>query len=86
MNYCDKMKFLHLSFIGLEKNIPRLYELITHTNKHLKYLSLQFLPSFVLKGLGQILPDSLEYLNLELDVDPNDLKIFLNNCNHVMLN
>jgi len=30
----------------------------------------------ILKGLGQTLPDSLEYLDLKFTIDPNDLKIF----------
>ena len=36
--------------------------------------------------MGQILPDSLEYLDLDLAIDPNDLKTFLDNCKQVELN
>ncbi len=85
VNYCDKIKFLHLSYIY---DVPELYELIIHTNKHLKYLTIQNYEndlkasSMILKGLGQILSDSLEYLNLIFVIDPNDLKIFLDNCKH----
>jgi len=39
----------------------------------------------ILRGL-EMLPDSLEYLDLFLVTDPYDLKIFLNNCKHVRLN
>jgi len=95
INYCN----IYLSNISLE-NIPRLYELIIHINRHLKYLSLQNkfyyyqynennlkISSMILKGLGQRLPDSLEYLDLYFTtVDPNDLKTFLDNCKHVGLN
>ncbi len=93
-NYCDRIKFLHLSWIN-DNNIPQFYKLITHLNKHLKYLSLQQKFSFphendlkigsmILKGLGQILPGTLEYLNLHLLINPNDLRFFLDNCNHVV--
>ena len=34
--------------------------------------------------MGQILPDSLEHLDLNLSIDPNDLKTFLNNCRHLV--
>jgi len=40
----------------------------------------------ILKELGQILPDSLKYLNLDLEIFPNGLKIFLDNFKHVGLN
>ncbi len=89
INYCDKIQFLNLSFTRLE-NIPRLHESITHLNRHLKYLSLQSydlgISSMILKGLGQRLPDSLEYLDLNLSIDPNDMKIFLDHCKHIGLN
>ncbi len=32
------------------------------------------------------MPDSLEYLDLCLTIDPNDLKPFLVNCKHIELN
>ena len=38
----------------------------------------------VLKGLGQTLPDSLKYLDLELLINPDDLKIFLGHCKHIV--
>ncbi len=98
INCCDKIQFLYLYDIYYE-NLPQLFKLITHLNKHLKYLSFQYkyhwsyddgnglkISSKILKGLGQILPDSLEYLDLYLTIDPNDLKIFLDNCKHVGLN
>ncbi len=40
----------------------------------------------ILKGLGQILPNSLEYLDLDLGIESNHLKNFLDNCEHVELN
>jgi len=95
INYCDEIKFLHLSYIDLD-NIPQLYETIIYINKHLKYLSFQIkyhglnnenklkLSSMILKGLGQTLSDSLEYLDLNFAIDSNDLKIFLDNCKQVV--
>src|SRR6266498_204864 len=74
-------------------------ELIIHINRHLKYLSLQIkyhwsyniennlkISLMILKVLGQILPDSLEYLDLCLAIDPNDLKHFLDSYKHDGLN
>ncbi len=99
-DHCDKLEFLYLYEIGYG-NIPQLYNLIIHFNKHLKYLSLQNkyywwsngsiennlkISSMILKELGQILPDSLEYLDLCLIIDPNALKIFLNNYKPIKLN
>jgi hypothetical protein len=40
----------------------------------------------ILNGLGQRLPDTLEYLELDLKIDPRDLKVLLNHCKHVELN
>ncbi|CAI2201940.1 5070_t:CDS:2, partial [Funneliformis geosporum] len=64
-----------------------LNELITHFSKSLRYLSFKNdsldpndsrniirIDSMILKVLGQILPDSLEYLNLDFAFQPNDLK------------
>jgi len=86
LNHCDRIKFLYIFWINHE-NIPRLYELIK-INKHLKYLSIvNIFPSTsstILKSLGPILPDSLEYLDLSLIINPNDLKVFLENCKHVV--
>jgi len=71
-------------------NIPQVYKLITHLDKHLKYLSLEIdksnlqISSILLKEFDRILPDSLEYLSLDLVIDPNDLKIFLDNCKYIV--
>jgi len=97
--HCDKIQFLYLYGID-DENIHQIFKLIIHINRHLKYLSLQNkfyyyqynennlkISSMILKGLGQRLPDSLEYLDLYFTtVDPNDLKTFLDNCKHVGLN
>ncbi|CAG8566176.1 4195_t:CDS:2 [Funneliformis caledonium] len=40
--------------------------------------------SMILENLGQILPDTLKYLELRLEIDPINLKIFLNNCKHIV--
>ncbi len=77
-------------------NILQLYDIITHLDENLKYLSLQNkyyysgnegnskISSTILKGLGQILPGSSEYLDLDLRINPNDLKIFLENCKYMV--
>ncbi|CAI2198481.1 7597_t:CDS:1, partial [Funneliformis geosporum] len=93
MRFCDKIKFLYLYNIH-QKNFNRLNELITHFSKSLRYLSIKNnrfclgkritigIISMILKVLGQMLPDSLEYLNLDFTFQPNDLKVFLDNCRH----
>ncbi|CAG8612707.1 12742_t:CDS:2 [Funneliformis caledonium] len=40
--------------------------------------------SMILTNLGQILPDTLKYLELNLEIDPINLKIFLDNCKHIV--
>ncbi|CAG8574825.1 6994_t:CDS:1 [Funneliformis mosseae] len=40
--------------------------------------------SMILTNLGQILPDTLKYLELKLEIDPINLKIFLDNCKHIV--
>ncbi|CAG8587990.1 17695_t:CDS:2, partial [Funneliformis caledonium] len=40
--------------------------------------------SMILTNLGQILPDTLKYLELKLVIDPIKLKIFLDNCKHIV--
>ncbi len=87
INHCDKIKYLHISLFK-DKDIYQLYKLITHIDNRLKYLSLEIYTfnSMILKELGQILPDSLEYFNLNLAIDPDELKNFLNECEHVGLN
>src|ERR1043165_4662090 len=89
INHCDEIKFLNISFINYN-NIPKLYELITHLNEHLQYLSLQHyynlnVGSMILTELGQILPDPLKYLELSFKIDPNDLKILLGHCKLIEL-
>jgi len=38
--------------------------------------------STILNGLDKVLPKSLKYLNLDLIFDPNNLRIFLKNCEY----
>jgi len=97
IHYCDRIKYLKLDEIGYW-NLSILYEIITHLNKHLKYLSVRSdnlyaiignkhgleISSMILRGLGSRLPDSLQYLSLNLMINPNDLKTFLENCKHIV--
>jgi hypothetical protein len=108
INYCDKIKFLHLNHIDY-KNIPQICNLVTHFKNHLKYLTLEYKFKFynsnaldmfptntnkyenqkgsstLLKELGEILPNNLEYLNLYLSIDPNQLNDFLITCKRIGL-
>ncbi|CAI2177920.1 426_t:CDS:1 [Funneliformis geosporum] len=93
ITYCNKIKFLHIAYTN-HVNIPQICELITQINKYLKYLTFEVMfgldahssesSSNLLKGLGTVLPNSLEYLNLDLVIDPIDLKTFFDNCKHVV--
>ncbi|CAI2173968.1 3109_t:CDS:1 [Funneliformis geosporum] len=91
INYCDRIKYLYLAKLNHE-DVPKLYKLITHNCKLLKYLTLHptntdglQVCSNLLRDLGPKLPHSLEYLNLCLKIDPNDLYNFLCNIMHVDL-
>ncbi|CAG8445178.1 12654_t:CDS:1 [Funneliformis caledonium] len=93
ITYCRKIKFLHVAYTNNMK-IPKMCKLITHINKYLKYLSFEVLfgvdddcsetSSSLLTGLGTALPSSLEYLNLDLVIDPMDLKTFFDSCKHIV--
>ena len=78
-------KLLYLTGVNYD-NISRLFDLIK-INKHLEYFSVTnsfpCTSSLILRSLGQILPNSLKYLDLSLVIDPTDLRIFFNNCKHV---
>ncbi|CAI2187971.1 10810_t:CDS:1 [Funneliformis geosporum] len=88
IRYCDKIVFLSLSCF--DDKDAHLYNKIIHMNNHLRYLTIENehfsynpIESGLLKKL-EILPNRLEYLNLKFAFDPNDLKLFLNNCNHLV--
>ncbi|CAG8458960.1 7430_t:CDS:1 [Funneliformis mosseae] len=100
ISFCDQIKFLDLSNFEIH-NITQLYRLITHFSKHLRYLTIRnekitpmdncsrkrssIVNSMIFKGLGQILPVSLEYFSLDLEINPDDFKVLLDNCQHVKL-
>ena len=100
IDFCERIKFLHLSQINVT-NIPQLSEMISKFNNYLKYLTLEVnfytrmfscdneralkISSMILKELTKSLPPSLHYLNLSLVIDPDDLRIALENCNQVEL-
>ncbi|CAB4402489.1 unnamed protein product [Rhizophagus irregularis] len=109
IDYCDKIKFLHLNHIDY-KNIPQICSLVSHFRNHLKYLTLEYnFKSFntsnaldlfpnntnkyehqkgsleLLKELDKILPNNLDYLNLYISIDPNQLNDFLITCKRIGL-
>ncbi|CAG8518836.1 14433_t:CDS:2 [Funneliformis caledonium] len=88
IKHCDKIIFLSLSCFD-EKD-AHLCNKIIHMNNHLRYLTIENEPfsynrtdSGLLKKL-KILPNRLDYLNLKFTFDPNDLKLFLDNCKHLV--
>ncbi|CAG8580903.1 11775_t:CDS:2 [Funneliformis mosseae] len=88
IKHCHKIIFLSLSCFD-EKD-AHLCNKIIHMNNHLRYLTIEKEPfsynrtdSGLLKKL-KILQNKLDYLNLKFTFDPNDLKLFLDNCNHLV--
>ena len=102
LNYCDQIQLLRLSEIGhgevsqLFEIIIHLGKHLRYLSLKNKYYYINFFTneedknlktsSMILKGLGQILSDSLEYLDLNLMIEPNDLKTFLKSLENVELN
>ncbi|EXX75969.1 uncharacterized protein OCT59_001195 [Rhizophagus irregularis] len=84
--YCKNIKFLDL-IISENRIVYTLFNLIENINQNLKYLSITILnnsqasehSSIILRNLGQILPNKLEYLNLVLNINIDDFEIFLKN-------
>ena len=68
------------------ENVPQLCKLMPKLNQHLKSLTIindrVNISSMILNGLGKVLPESLKFLELDLKFGPNDLKIFLEDCEH----
>ncbi|CAI2195643.1 17668_t:CDS:1, partial [Funneliformis geosporum] len=86
--HCNQIKFLQLMHISYD-DYSQLYRMITSNKEHLKYLSVSVsmcMGAKFLCELALILPNSLEYLNLQVMVDNESLKKFLINVRHVELN
>jgi len=97
MNHCSQIRYLHLNEIDCF-NVHQFRDIIIRFNRQLKHLSLRNenhcmqdkgfklkLCSTILEGLDQILPDSLEYLELNLMIDPYSFKTFLDGFEPVKL-
>ncbi|PKC56927.1 hypothetical protein RhiirA1_473288 [Rhizophagus irregularis] len=99
-NYCTKIKFLELTgFNDNNQIIYSTFNLIETIKQNLNYLTIDInydytfgfnnkyteLSSIVLQNLGQILPFKLEYLNLILTMNTNDLEIFLINSQNTFI-
>ncbi|CAB5182232.1 unnamed protein product [Rhizophagus irregularis] len=77
------------------QSIYSVFNLIENINQNLNYLLIDALTisyndnyhssSIILQNLGQILPFKLEYLNLHLRINTNDLEIFLKNSQNVFV-
>ncbi|EXX54232.1 uncharacterized protein OCT59_027414 [Rhizophagus irregularis] len=99
-NYCTKIKFLELTgFNDNNQIIYSTFNLIETIKQNLNYLTIDInydytfglnnryteLSSIVLQNLGQILPFKLEYLDLILTMNTNDLEIFLINSQNTFI-
>ncbi|GBB87665.1 hypothetical protein RclHR1_14130006 [Rhizophagus clarus] len=96
-NYCTKIKFFDLRGFN-NQNIYTVLDSIKNIAQNLNYLSIEVLSyhyqqsnsiielsSIILVNLGQILPFKLEYLNLALVVNLNDLEKFLKNSQNTFI-
>ncbi|EXX62441.1 uncharacterized protein OCT59_000358 [Rhizophagus irregularis] len=94
IKYCSKIKFLVPTWPD-NQSIYSVFNLIENINQNLNYLLIDALAisyndnyhssSIILQNLGQILPFKLEYLNLHLRINTNDLEIFLKNSQNVFV-
>ncbi|CAI2170292.1 141_t:CDS:1 [Funneliformis geosporum] len=87
--HCNRIKFLCLANLYHDDN-SQLYKMIHRNNDHLKYLTLATgmnvkMNSKFLCGLGSVLSNSLEYLDLSIAADRKSLKTFLANFRNVGL-
>ncbi|GBB91427.1 hypothetical protein RclHR1_18710002 [Rhizophagus clarus] len=80
IKYCTKIKFFELLGFN-EQSILLTFDIIDNIGENLNYLSIDNemikLSSIVLRELGQILPNKLEYLKLCLKINPSDFELFL---------
>jgi hypothetical protein len=97
LEYCPNIKFFDL--LGFNnQNIFLAFDLIENIEQNLNYLSINFckffnfqlsddieLSSIILLNLGQLLPSRLEYLNLALMINTNNLKVFLKNSKNTFI-
>ncbi|GET04553.1 hypothetical protein GLOIN_2v1772508 [Rhizophagus clarus] len=93
-SYCGNIKFLHLHNGLNVQNIVSTFDLIEINKQSLNYLYIDAtcngieeseLSSIVLQKLGQILPFKMEYLDLSLKIDINDLELFLRNSQNTYI-
>ncbi|RGB22543.1 hypothetical protein C1646_822503 [Rhizophagus diaphanus] len=92
--HCIKIKFIDLQGFD-DKNIFSALNLIENIQQNLNYLSICLskfglyqsdnLSSLMLQNLGQILPNRLEYLSLDLKINIIDLKVFFHNSQNVFI-
>ncbi|GBB85596.1 hypothetical protein RclHR1_01210004 [Rhizophagus clarus] len=84
--YCKNIEFLHFTDINYDNSPELIFQILELFNDKLRYLTLESkgkVGKNVLKELGQLLPINLEYLDIKFDVDPINLKLFFESCNHV---
>ncbi|RGB39193.1 hypothetical protein C1646_740245 [Rhizophagus diaphanus] len=99
VKYCTNIKYFDLAGPD-DNNINPTFNLIKNNMQNLNYIFIEFdlefddynlsddvikISSIILQNLGQILPLRLEYLCLELSINMNDLKIFLNNSQNTFI-
>ncbi|GBC02665.1 hypothetical protein RclHR1_04740008 [Rhizophagus clarus] len=95
--YCNNIKLVIL--LGFDdQNIFPALDLIKNTQNYLNYLTINFcqfgynqlsydnkLSSIILQNLGKILSNRLEYLNLALKINIDDLELFFKNSQNIFI-
>ncbi|CAB4403175.1 unnamed protein product [Rhizophagus irregularis] len=95
--YCFNIKFIDLNGLDNQNILPAFY-IIENIQRNLNYISINLanfnsenfarhieLSSIILRNLGQILPNRLEYLSLALKLNINDLEVFFNNSQNIFI-
>jgi hypothetical protein len=84
IKHCPKIRYFELREFARDQNILSAFDFIKNIGCNLNYLIIILsrdydFGSTILLELGQILPKKLKYLNLEIKINFDDFKIFLNN-------
>ncbi|CAB5181185.1 unnamed protein product [Rhizophagus irregularis] len=95
VKYCTKIKYFDIgkpddiSFnlvFNLIENIKQSLNYFIIEYKNFRYsVSYRDLCSIILNNLGQVLPSELEFLKLCFDIEPSNLKIFLENSQNTFI-
>jgi hypothetical protein len=78
LNFGNTLRFITLDIDCIRITTPYMEDDDSNVIQNMKKTSI-----LLLQQLGQLLPPTLEYIDLFLIIDPINLEIFLNNCKHI---